>query len=210
MSVCIDFYLRQSIAVLSAHSLEPSPSDEAWSAAYSALSILLGNRFTKELRRTGKLKHDYRYNGNTFLWLEGEMGTDDHVIPLTCVIEALIANPVLWSSPAQLEAFLVEHIVIAQVPLLLDKKLVLCTMPNPDWACQVGAGGFSAGQKLAAVWSRYAKVPGIAVPNMYGGNSDFFKRLANLTSRPRTVKVAKSRACPQIIWSSATPVQPFP
>jgi hypothetical protein len=198
-------YLRQAINALRIHSLEPSGSTPAWSALYTSLTALLGNRLTNLFRKAGKLKHDYRYIGTAVPWQfdkKGavERGTGEHVIPLTCIIEALIAHSELWASEADLEAFLVEHIVMADVPQVLNRRLPPETMPDPYWACQVGPGGFSSAQKMAAVWSRYANIPGITVPNPFG-SGDFIKLAAGAAQKSRQEKAPKTRVCHPIIYS---------
>ena len=172
MPVSIYPYLRQAIGVLKVHRDEQAPPKDAWSATYSALSNLLGDRFSKALRKSGELRYDYGYSGNAFFG-EGVL-CNEHVVPLKCIIEALIASPNLWEGEDGVETlkeFLVEHLILARVPKLLNDALCQSKMPkNSDWVRLTGPN-FSVENKQQEIWGRYASIDGLVLP--FHGNQHF-------------------------------------
>ncbi len=129
---------------------------DRWSAIYLPLTNLLGKELTKCLRRTGELRHDYRYIG--VLYDSDGRRTDDHVVPLKCIIERLIGCAGEWprgpEGIAHLREFLGEHLVMANIPTGLNKRLKRESMPNDDWWKPVGST-FGDMKKQMALWGRY-------------------------------------------------------
>lgn len=151
-------YLKQAIASLRAYHemLDETGTAHAWSALYKALTNLLGKELTNLLRKTNELKQDYVYIGSDYCDVET---TEDHVVPLTCIIERLLKCSVGWPSGSDgvecLRGFMGEHLVIAKIPKKLDRLLARSQMPNDDWWRPVGSA-FDCQQKQVALWGRYA------------------------------------------------------
>ena len=172
--------LRQARSCLVTHSKEAvrakgaQAQQDAWSAAYLPLTRLLGHPLTCALRISLELKHDYEYIGAAFMPPAPGHFVNEHVVPVRCIIEALIENPRHWEGRdglRNLKAFLLEHLILAKVPVGLNALLARSHMPNDVWANDIG-GGFSAQQKQAALWGRYDAILTLALPH-HGGVQDF-------------------------------------
>lgn len=128
----------------------------SWSALYLPLSNLLGRALTVQLRNSGELTNDYTYVGRQY---RCDKSTEDHVIPLRCIIiclqECSAGWPAAQDGVARLRGFMTEHLVIAKIPNTLNDQLAQRTMPNQNWWQPVGPT-FSLLQKRQAMWARYA------------------------------------------------------
>jgi hypothetical protein len=167
-------YLAQAIASLRAYHemLDETGTAHAWSALYKALTNLLGNELTHLLRKTDELTQDYVYVGSEYCDVKT---TEDHVVPLTCIIKRLQECSAGWPSGSEgvkwLRGFMGEHLVIARIPKTLNRKLAPSKMPNDDWWRPVGPA-FDYRQKQKALWGRYASENIRVVIPCYG-DSDF-------------------------------------
>jgi hypothetical protein len=147
--------------------------EHRWSALYLPLAALLGKELTKCMRQTGELRHDYRYVGDVYT---GDR-TNDHVVPLKCIVERLIECAKEWTGAAedvtQLRCFLSEHLLMADIPKTLNQDLARDSMPNQDW-WKPAVAGFSEQSKQEALWGRYiASANGLVIPS--SGDVDFVR-----------------------------------
>ena len=126
---------------------------DRWSAPYLPLTNLLGKELTKCLRAAGELRHDYTYVGVAYRG-DGK-GTDDHVVPMKCIINRLIERASGWprgtEGIAYLRRFLGEHLVMAEIPTSLNLRLNRDSMPNDNWWQPVGQT-FDDREKQKALW----------------------------------------------------------
>jgi hypothetical protein len=172
----IDALLRQAQANLRTyHEVTEAAERDRWSALYLPLSLLLGSHLTKCLRVTGELQHDYRYVGQTYVG-DGSR-RNDHVVPMKCLIRQLIPCSREWpqgrEGVACLRGFLGQHLVMANIPSILDRRLVRDAMPNSNWWRPVDAE-FVDQDKQTALWGRYvSRELGLVMP--WNGNQDFVR-----------------------------------
>lgn len=166
-----DLFLRQAQGVLQTYANFPSRRDErdAWSCTYLPLTKLLGHDLSVALRAGGELQRDYVYCGDAFD-TKGP-SREEHVVPLKCIIEHLLAAPEEWrgrAGRARLRTFMAEHLVLAKVPLTLERELAPQTMADARW-CHP-ASTISELVKHRAMWCRYRVVPGLRLPWQRGSH----------------------------------------
>jgi hypothetical protein len=173
----VNALLRQALANVHTYleMTDPEASLHRWPALYLPLTILLGKEMTKCLRKTGELQHDYTYVGQAYVG-DGKR-TNDHVVPMNCVIRRLSKCAEEWprgqEGIACLRRFLREHLVMADIPNMLDRKLVRDSMPNDNWWQPVGVI-FSDQEKQTALWGRYVSA-GLGLVMPWNGDENFVR-----------------------------------